>query len=360
MNVHERRFSTSSNLFSSSNFELEQVMEHLSNQDVDCSLREIDNKSHKIATDLVQSFKFLLIRERKDQTLTIYRRKGFISSIDFSEERERDISYSVIHWSISYFNRIFLAALTKEENWRSSRIFINEFVVQDQIWTKNLLELPFAYGKEACKIKNRLIVTENKSPRKPNIIEFLKFKDDNKSLSSTLSSTCRPGNATEGYSITSILGDKIILAGGATWSGAGSVDFRFPCVYEGTLDEDANDMKWKKLDSLINARSRHAAIYQDSKLFVFGGTGKDGLLKSSEAYVELQRRWSIGTELPYALTSMSAVTNESENFSLILGYEDVKLKKCRIFMFEIKHGFTEIASIEARPHCCSLVEISNK
>lgn len=58
-----RSFSSRRSLHSSTNVEIKQVLEHVTNLDVHEKARHIDQKHEKIATDLIRKSSFLLTTE---------------------------------------------------------------------------------------------------------------------------------------------------------------------------------------------------------------------------------------------------------------------------------------------------------
>jgi N-acetylneuraminic acid mutarotase len=63
---------------------------------------------------------------------------------------------------------------------------------------------------------------------------------------------------------------------------------------------------WMHLPSLQFARRSHASALLDGKIYVIGGSGSGGILKSVEVYDTLSKEWSNATDLPMAMLSITA------------------------------------------------------
>ncbi|MEI6949541.1 M6 family metalloprotease domain-containing protein [Paraflavisolibacter sp. H34] len=64
---------------------------------------------------------------------------------------------------------------------------------------------------------------------------------------------------------------------------------------------------WLNKAALASARSLHGAVAANDRIYVFGGGGKSGLLKSLEIYNPSANTWRSGRALPKALKGMAAV-----------------------------------------------------
>ena len=104
---------------------------------------------------------------------------------------------------------------------------------------------------------------------------------------------------------------------------------------------------------MTTARSSHASFSVDSKLYVIGGRDVEKWLRSSDVFDVLNRSWSIGYHLPYALPYPKAVTNGNQQFSVVVGRNlEVNTKsykkhgyEYKVLMFTDEHGFVEIGSV---------------
>ena len=67
-------FSSKHSMASSSDIELKQVFEHVSNQDCHVTIQRVNLKNQKIAKDMVQTSQFLFITPSEDHILTIYKK----------------------------------------------------------------------------------------------------------------------------------------------------------------------------------------------------------------------------------------------------------------------------------------------
>ena len=147
----------------------------------------------------------------------------------------------------------------------------------------------------------------------------------------------------EGYSVTSIDGEKIILTGGSL---SDDLLLLLATTFEGSLNEKEDGMNWTKLPSMKNARWYHAAFYVRKKLYVVGGASSSGSwYGSSEVYDVLKETWLDGPKLPYALCFPTAVNIPTQSFSIVFGEKFEKSGKRGIIIFDDVQGFREIASI---------------
>lgn len=55
--------------------------------------------------------------------------------------------------------------------------------------------------------------------------------------------------------------------------------------------------------------------------------------------------WSEGPNLPYAMCTPKAVTNNNESFSLVIGNEVGEYLQCKITILDEKIGFKEISTV---------------
>ena len=89
-----------------------------------------------------------------------------------------------------------------------------------------------------------------------------------------------PDDVYEGYSISNIQDEYVILAGGEVKNDAFHHHGQLRTSYKGVLNKNEDDVNWKKLPSMKKARSDHAAFTFDRKLFIVGGmNGSDFWLK---------------------------------------------------------------------------------
>ena len=84
-------FCSEFSLESSSYNERKQVLEHVSDQDIHESIRKINVRNRNIAEDLVQASRFMITISKEDLFLTIYSKKGLISSVKVTKGEGRRI-----------------------------------------------------------------------------------------------------------------------------------------------------------------------------------------------------------------------------------------------------------------------------
>ena len=312
-------------------------MEFATNQDIYEIIGKLNSRYEKIASDYIRISNFFLIRSLGDKTLTVYTRKGVVSSATVSNIKEIGLSDRRT-WSISNFGRIcFGRSEYFNGKWSA---FIDEYREINQTWKrqvfKSLIEL--VYG--VCMMKDRIMITGDVGGDNTRV-ELLTRNFDKGSFSNRLCNTPLPGNAVNGYSITSIQGDRVVLAGGHTTQNG----IKLATAFEGSLNENESDINWMELPSMKIERSYHAALNLENKLYVVGGGNSSyKWLDCSEVFDVVRRTWSDGPTLPYALMYPKTVTNFNESFALVIGRKPGGDLKRNVIAFDDKRGFEEVIS----------------
>ena len=182
---------------------------------------------------------------------------------------------------------------------------------------------------------------------------MVKVEKDDLSLTSSLFNTPLPENRSDGYSITIGKDNNIILVGGYQ-----SNYTKLATVFEGTLNENADDLNWLKLPSMKRKRYYHAAFNLENKLYVLGGIDDSHEWQdSSEVFDVVKRKWSDGPTLLFVGQYRSAVTSHNNPFSLVVGSKIINSGNLRIIIFNNELVFNEIASIGADAGYCCLSEV---
>lgn len=213
-------------------------------------------------------------------------------------------------------------------------------MTEDKIWKRNTCRLSIDYVSTVCQIETMIMLAE--SGGNQNRVELLKLNDADSCLSK-ICSTPLPLKASYAYSLTSIDGEEVILAGGRYSFGT---DFPvLPSVYEGFLNENKDDVQWNQLQDLKRARFSHAAFYLKNKLYIVGGRiTYRNWLDCCEVYDVKKKTWSDGPSLPYVMYRPTAITDRNGTFALILGRKISIYGKTLMIIFDDKNGFQEALS----------------
>lgn len=195
------------------------------------------------------------------------------------------------------------------------------------------------YGSAACVIDNCIVRSGGTDS---NTVQLLKLYVDSLSPAKSVCETKIPMAEVYHHTISSIGHNKALLAGGTY----GFLNLSSN-VYEGTLSVEKNDMQWKKVSSMSNARSSHAAFELDHKVYVVGGLVGTQWVKSSEVYDIEEQIWWDGPELPYLLTELYAVQDVRKTFALIVGEKsnDNEYTNVPVLLFDKENFFKELAEI---------------
>ena len=233
-----RVFSSKLSLDSSSILDRKQVLEFFSDQDIDEIVRKVNTSYENIAKDFIRVTKVIVTKAAEDRLLTVFVRQGGVSSAVLSK-RKGTGRISNPNWSVSHYGRIFAGGsdFLHHRQWIS---FIDEYDTNNTTWNRVIFKysiLSIEYVHNACILEDRIMLSGQVSSE-ANRVELVKRNDDDGSLSSRLCKTPLPLNLNNlqlnGYSITSIQGVKVILAGGHT---NGAKRISMATVFEGTLNE---------------------------------------------------------------------------------------------------------------------------
>jgi len=230
-----------------------------------------------------------------------------------------------------------LHGICKYEDGKRNK-FIYEFLAGAQTWKRIEFKPTIDNASNVCRIENMMMLTE--SGVQGSRVELLKV-NNNDFWSSKLCSTPLPLKHTYNYSLTSIDGVKVILAGGETCGQAYRV---LASVYEGVLNERKDDVKWKKIPDFKRPRYHHTAFYLNDQLYVVGGKNcSSKWLDCSEVYDVSEGTWTKGPSLPYAMVYPIAITSKNCTFALIIGKKSGCLESTMMIVDD-ENGFLEVFS----------------
>ena len=91
---------------------LSNILVHVSSQDINETLYNVDKKNRRLATDLTRKTKFLLTSLIEDQILVVYLRKEAITSTKLVQLPREENFHGSPEWIISVSERMFLASFT--------------------------------------------------------------------------------------------------------------------------------------------------------------------------------------------------------------------------------------------------------
>lgn len=124
-----------------------------------------------------------------------------------------------------------------------------------------------------------------------------------------------------GHSITFVRNNTFMIIGGRALSQRPYRRETTRCVLKGEISEDAADVKWKKLTSLLNDRFGHFSFKIKNHVYVAGGAeyGTEDIL-CCEVYDIDKDSWSVSKHyLPYHLYKASVIVDKEETYALIIG-----------------------------------------
>merc|ERR1712150_348778 len=122
-------------------------------------------------------------------------------------------------------------------------------------------------------------------------------------------------------------------------------------VYERTLSNDGRNVVWKRLPSMFEARTDHAAFNLYDSLYVLGGIGNNITSKSCEIFNLDTQIWTMGQALPCEMSDLFATTDAKKTFAIILGWSSFLGRssflgnKMKIIIFNKDDGFKKLSYI---------------
>lgn len=338
------KFSSDKNLNSIPEEGWRWVLNHMSDHDVLSKIGKMCDQFKKYAKDHTYApMKFTLASEEESKVISVYMKKGRISSMHAIETLPPPPSLSSCGKTIGY-------SMTN-----TSRILIRlgyedfcEYGVVNGLWTLlfqgrrcHCCLLQNRYSASSI-IGNTIIVTGLLAPFNNSIdTELLLMHNGTSSSSSWTKCKTKLPTGVNGHTLTNIEYEKVILAGGYSYTKGYSSK-----VFEGTLSCNSNDVQWKELPPLAHARNRHTSFKLQDFLVVLGGFSNYAQTKSCEIFNTKEHKWLIGPDLPHAIANCSALVEKTETFALIIGTRSEDLKSITKFIiFDMDNGFKEVTGL---------------
>ena len=143
-------------------------------------------------------FEFLLTTRKEDYILTVYQKRGVVSSFELSKSQNREPFHEKRVWCIALFQRILM--INREFRKSKWTTYINEYHTNNRRWASTSRVKPLvSYGVKACTIKKHIMLVDAEKIDK---IELLKATKHCNIFSSTVCMTRLPLSNVDGFSLT--------------------------------------------------------------------------------------------------------------------------------------------------------------